>query len=325
MAKSKSKRLIDLLTLLLSARYPVSRAAIRRLEGYPRGEEAFHRQFERDKSALRGLGFPIAEVSDDDDAGYVLERARLKLKEIRFTPEETVALALARRIGGMHALVGGRVREALGKVGFVGAESDPLPGVLALPPAARGKGEEERLRALEGAVLRRHRLRIAYRSLGAAKAAPRELAPYGLYVHGGAWYVVGHDSLRHEVRTFRTSRIAKLARTGRGAGPEFAPPKGFKIEKHVERMLQRGWKGVSEEIVVRFAPGEAWRLSRLGGPRVKVRRQPDGVTLASFRHANPDTLLEWVMAMGAGVVIESPASLRAEALARLERVVKEHA
>jgi predicted DNA-binding transcriptional regulator YafY len=200
-----------------------------------------------------------------------------------------------------------------------------LPGVLALPPAARGKSEEERLRVLEGAVLRRHRVRLSYRSLSALKAAPRELDPYGLYVHGGAWYVVGHDSLRGEVRTFRTGRIEKLARTGRGAAAEFAPPKGFRIERHVERMLARGWKGVGEEIVVRFAPGEAWRLSRLTGPRVRVRRLPDGAVLASFRHANPDTLLDWVMAMGGGVTVESPATARAEALRRLERVERAHA
>jgi len=200
-----------------------------------------------------------------------------------------------------------------------------MPGVLALPPAARGKSEEERLRVLEGAVLRRQRVTLSYRSLGAAKAVPRQLDPYGLYVHGGAWYVVGHDALRGEVRTFRTGRIEKLARTARGTGPEFALPKGFKIERHIARMLESGWKGVSEEIVVRFAPGEAWRLARLQGPRVRVKRQADGAVLAAFKHANPDTLLSWVMAMGGGVVIESPDSLRAEALRRLEHVVREHA
>jgi predicted DNA-binding transcriptional regulator YafY len=325
MAKSKSKRLIDLLTLLLSARYPISRASIRRLEGYPRGEDAFHRQFERDKAALRALGFPIVDVGDDDEAGYVLERARLKLKEIRFTSEETVALALARRLGGMHALVGGRVRDALGKLGFVGAEADPLPGVFALAPPSHGKGEEERLRALEGAVLHRHRVRIAYRSVGEAAATTRELDPYGLYVHGGAWYVVGHDSRRDEVRTFRAGRIAKVTRTGRGAGADFAPPKDFRIADHVERMLERGWKGMTEEIVVRFAPGEAWRLSRLAGARVRVKRQADGAVDAHFRHTNPDALVSWVMAMGGGVVIESPQSARDEALRRLERAERVHA
>jgi len=225
----------------------------------------------------------------------------------------------------MHALVGGRVRDALGKLGFVGAEADPLPGVFALAPPTRGKSEEDRLRTLESAVLHRHRVRIAYRSLGAASPATRELDPYGLYVHGGAWYVVGHDSLRKEVRTFRTGRIEKLARVGRGAPAEFAPPAKFRIEDHVERMLARGWKGVSEEIVVRFAPGEAWRLSRLAGARVRVKRQPDGGLVAHFKHTNPDALVSWVMAMGGGVVIESPAALRAEALARLAHVERAHA
>src|SRR5262245_12964934 len=142
MAVSKSRRLVELLTLLLASRYPVSRATIHRLAGYPRGEEAFHRQFERDKAALRELGFPIAEVSDDEDGGYLLERGRLKLRDVQLTPEETVALALARRLGGLHSLVGGTVRDALGKIGIVGA-GDPVPGVVTTAPPNRSKVEEE--------------------------------------------------------------------------------------------------------------------------------------------------------------------------------------
>ena len=76
MAQSKSKRLVDLLTLLLASRYPVSRASIQRVAGYPKGAEAFHRQFERDKQELRGLGFPVREAgsAEDDEGGYVLDR-----------------------------------------------------------------------------------------------------------------------------------------------------------------------------------------------------------------------------------------------------------
>jgi len=127
MARSKSKRLVDLVTLLLQSTYPVSRERIRALEGYPRGEEAFHRQFERDKASLRAMGFPLREVGDEEEPLYALDRRSLRLREVRFTPEEIVALALARRLAGPHALLGGTVRDALGKLGLLGDGVDPLP------------------------------------------------------------------------------------------------------------------------------------------------------------------------------------------------------
>jgi predicted DNA-binding transcriptional regulator YafY len=324
MARAKSKRLVDLLTLLLSARYPVSRASIRKLEGYPKGEEAFHRQFERDKAALRELGFPIVEVGDEDrDAGYLLQRARLKLPDVQLTPEETVALALARRIGGMHALVGGSVRQALGKLGLVGAGPE-AGAVVAVAPPARSKAEEDRLRLIEGAIARGHRLNLTYRSLGTAEAKARTVDPFGLYVHGGGWYLVGHDHLRKATRTFRTSRIAKVARASKGAGPDFDFPRDFRIEDYVERMLWGGWKGMVEDAVVRFEPSDAWRVERLAGPRVAVKRAPDGGLLVRFQKANPDALLSWVASLGRGVTIEGPAALREEARRSFERVERAH-
>ncbi len=323
MARSKSKRLVDLVTLLLQARYPVARERIRMLEGYPRGDEAFHRQFERDKAALRGLGFPLREVGDDDEPAYALDRGRLRLKDVQLTPEETVALALARRLAGSHALLGGTVRDALGKLGLVGGEADPIPGVASLPPP-RARSEEERLRLLESAVGRSHRLVLRYRRLGEEQATKREVDPYGLYVYGGAWYLVGHDHLRDATRTFRAGRIVAVARAGKGAGPDFAAPRGFRIEDYVERMLARGWSGIAEEAVVRFPPGEAWRVGGLAGRRTTVKRLPEGGLEVRFRKANPDALVAWVTGLGGGVEVLAPPALRDEARRFLERVAQAH-
>ena len=323
MARSKSKRLVDLVTLLLQSHYPVSRERIRTLEGYPRGDEAFHRQFERDKAALRTMGFPLREVGDDEEPLYALDRGRLRLRDVQLTPEETVALALARRLAGPHALIGGNVRDALGKLGLLGGASDPIPGVATLPPV-RAKSEEDRLRLLETAVGRGHRLSLRYRRLG-EKPVARQVDPYGLYVYGGAWYLVGHDHLRDAIRTFRVGRIAAAARATRGAGPDFAPPKGFRIEDHVERMLTRGWSGVEEDAIVRFPPGEAWRVGAFAGGRTSVRRLADGGLEVRFKRANPDALLGWVTGMGGGVEVLAPAALRDEARKLLERVAQAHA
>ncbi len=325
MARSKSKRLIDLLTLLLSSRYPVSKNSIRRLDGYPRGEEAFHRQFERDKQALRELGFPLREVADEEEGGYVLERARLKLPEVHLTSEETVALALARRLGGFHALVGGSIRDALGKIGIIAADARPLPGVAYAAPPPRSKSEEERLKVLESAVARGHRLKLRYRKLGESRGLDREVDPYGLYVLGGGWYLVAYDHLRRGMRTFRTSRVEMLGRATRGTGPDFDVPRGFRIEDYVERMRLEGWRTVVEDAVVRFSPSESWRVSRLAGPRQRVRRLAGGGLEVRFRRANPDAIVAWVSGLGRGVEVVEPAALRDEARRFAERVARIHA
>ena len=324
MARSKSKRLVDLVTLLLQSHYPVSRERIRTLEGYPRGDEAFHRQFERDKASLRTMGFPLREVGDEEEPLYALDRRRLRLKDVQLTPEETVALALARRLAGPHALLGGNVRDALGKLGLVGGEVDPIPGVATLPPP-RARSEEERLRLLESAVGRGHRLNVRYRRLGDEKPTARQVDPYGLYVYGGAWYLVGHDHLRDATRTFRVGRMASATRATRGAGSDFAPPRGFRIEEYVERMLTRGWSGIAADAVVRFPPGEVWRVGGLAGRRTTVKRMADGGLEVHFKRSNPDALVGWVNGLGGGVEVLAPPALREEARARLERVVQVHA
>ena len=323
MARSKSKRLVDLVTLLLQSTYPVSRERIRALEGYPRGEEAFHRQFERDKASLRAMGFPLREVGDEDEPLYALDRRSLRLREVRFTPEEIVALALARRLAGPHALLGGTVRDALGKLGLLGDGVDPLPGVATLPPP-RARIEEERLRAIEAAVGRGHRLVLKYRRHGEDKPMVREIDPYGLYVYGGAWYVVGHDHLRGATRTFHAGRIVSVARATRGAGADFAPPKDFRIEDYVERMLTQGWKGIAEDAVVRFPPSEAWRAGGFAARRTTVKRLPDGGLEVRFKRANPDAIVTWVTGLGGGVEIVAPAALRDEARRFIARVVAAH-
>jgi len=207
---------------------------------------------------------------------------------------------------------------------MVGAAPQTSAGVALVAPPGRAKSEEDRLRVLETAIARGHRVRIGYRTLGSSGVTAREVDPYGLYVHGGGWYLVGHDHLRDATHTFRTSRIEKLARATRSAASDFAAPKGFRIEDYVERMLWGGWKGVVDDAVVRFEPSDAWRVSRLAGPRVTVKRAPDGGLLVRFARANPDTLLSWVATLGRGVTIEGPPALRAEAKRFFERAERAH-
>src|SRR6266545_4357768 len=98
----RSKRLLDLVMLLLRARTPVTFRDIReQFESYQTSNvEAGLRAFERDKADLLELGVPIRYITPDEDdsleeGGYVVDLKRFRLPEVHLTPEEVSALVLA--------------------------------------------------------------------------------------------------------------------------------------------------------------------------------------------------------------------------------------
>ena len=108
----RSKRLLDLVMILLRARTPVTYREIR--EQFPAYQtvnvEAGLRAFERDKADLLDLGVPIRYVTPDEDdsledGGYVIDLKRFKMPEVRLTADEISALVLAASIA--HAMPGG--------------------------------------------------------------------------------------------------------------------------------------------------------------------------------------------------------------------------
>src|SRR5688500_11383681 len=108
----RSKRLLDLVMILLRARTPVTYRDIR--EQFPAYQtlnvEAGLRAFERDKADLLDLGVPIRYVTPDEDdsledGGYVIDLKRFKMPEVRLNPDEISALVLAASVA--HAMPGG--------------------------------------------------------------------------------------------------------------------------------------------------------------------------------------------------------------------------
>src|SRR5206468_9128682 len=108
----RSKRLLDLVMILLGARTPVTYREIReQFAAYQTlNAEAGLRAFERDKADLLDLGVPIRYVTPDEDdsledGGYVIDLKRFKMPEVRLTRDEISALVLAASVA--HAMPGG--------------------------------------------------------------------------------------------------------------------------------------------------------------------------------------------------------------------------
>src|SRR2546423_7139097 len=108
----RSKRLLDLVMILLRARTPVTYRDVReQFSAYQTlNVEAGLRAFERDKADLLELGVPIRYITPDEDdsledGGYVIDLKRFKMPEVRLTPDEISALVLAASVA--HAMPGG--------------------------------------------------------------------------------------------------------------------------------------------------------------------------------------------------------------------------
>src|SRR5262245_4462111 len=142
----RSKRLLDLVMILLRARSPVTYREIReQFAAYQTlNVEAGLRAFERDKADLLELGVPIRYITPEEDdsledGGYVIDLKRFKMPEVRLTTDEVSALVLAASVA--RAVPGGSypkiVDLALKKLAFDLPEIPDTPTEFPRPAVAR--------------------------------------------------------------------------------------------------------------------------------------------------------------------------------------------
>jgi predicted DNA-binding transcriptional regulator YafY len=219
-ATAKAERLLNLVIALVNApRYRTAGWIREHVAGYgdAPSDEAFFRMFERDKQELRALGIPVQTQEGVGD-GYRIQRADLALPQLRFTPAEGAALALAGRLWETTALAAAgagalrKIRDATDGAPLAPASDVLQPRVRTADPA---------FAPLYTAVRDRRVVTFPYRTGGpaptvvdpaagtpAAGLAERTVEPWGLVSRRGRWYLVGWDRDRQDRRVFRLSRIA---------------------------------------------------------------------------------------------------------------------
>lgn len=240
---------------------------------------------------LAGLPGPAAELGFAD----ALSTARLKLLAALPANMQIGAERVAARF---HLDVGGW---------FHGA--DQLP---ALPVIARALWNERMLK-------------LDYRRAGEADAKPRMLAPLGLVLKAGVWYLVALSG-----RVPRTYRVANI-RAAEVGSESFARPKQFDLAAHWERSVRDYEAGVyHEEADVRLSP-DGWRRLELLGPYVtraaaRTAGKPDrkGWVRCRLPLESIDFGVRELMRLGEEVVVLGPPALRAEMARRAGRMAEVH-
>lgn len=324
MASDKTERLLNLHIMLLVARRYVAKQDIRRAL-YPdyadtrAGDEAFEKAFERDKEDLRDLGVVIEVGSLDayfeDEVGYRIRPDESALPEIRFEADEAAVLGLAAR-AWEQATVAKSTTEALRKLAAQGVEVDE--GVLDVVPP-RINADEPTFDAFWDATQKRRVVRFDYRRTGSGEVSRRQLQPWGVVRSSGRWYVVGHDVDRGAERVFRLSRVqGTVTATGRAGAYEV--PAGTDVRRIAERLVPQPTP-VEATLLVRQGAGHA--LRRRASRVVEDVTGPDEATAWDRLVVSGDRggLVEDVLTHGDRVLVEGPAELRDEVVARLRDAV----
>src|SRR5689334_1635058 len=217
-----SSRTLRLLSLLQTHRYWPGAELARRLE-------VSVRTLRRDVDRLRELGYPV-QAQRGVDGGYQLA-AGAALPPLVLDDEEAVALAVGLMSAAQSAIAGtaeSSVR-ALAKViqvmpARLRRRADALRAMT--EPVSFGGGQSlvdpDVLTGLAQACRDSERLRFSYTTADGA-AGVRHAEPHRLVSLGRRWYLVAYDLDRHDWRSFRLDRLARIEPTGARFAPRRPP------------------------------------------------------------------------------------------------------
>lgn len=304
------ERLVNLVIALLEARVPITFEKIRVEMREAYGQENLDtakRMFERDKDLLRDLGIPVDLQPIDlltEEAGYRIDPKRYRLPPIDFTPEELAALLVASRGGPPDDPATVAARKLL-------AGADGGAAAFGMGLAAPDPEVESALLALADAVGRGRRVTFDYRTAD-GQEGERTVDAYGLAVRGSAWYLVGRDVDRDDLRVFRLSRFGGPPRD---AGEGTPRPEGFRAADHVTPAAAPDVQPVAASVAL--SPDAAWAADGVDGASASARRE-DGWTVVSLPMVDVGWLAGWVLSFGADAEAMEPPALRAEVVRRLE-------
>ncbi len=314
---NRTERLLDLITYLLNAREPVSWQEIKNHfpDDYSRGvEESNQRKFERDKAELISLGIPIDYHSGAGvkKEGYLIEKEKLFLHEVQFTPQESSLLMLS--AGAVLKDEGFPYRDhlesALHKIISVNDHLSPPPPGLTITYAGnpgtvnRSKWVNE----IQDALDRRKTLQFTYHAFSTRETTKRTVDPYGLIFRRGFWTLVAWDHVRQDLRSFVVSRIRKLQLNSRRPGtPDFEVPDDFSVKSYQN---QQQWElDLHDPIQVTIQVSQHRLLELLAQLRTAKRTSKNTFELSV---KNRFGLISWILSQKTDVRVLDPPEIQSE-------------
>jgi proteasome accessory factor BC len=316
-------RQLSLVAFLMAERRPVTARDIKgNVEGYQEmSDEAFARRFYSDRAELLSLGVPLHSQRDEytGEELYTMRTELYFLPPLELSDEELAALQtclylLEGKFAYAEPLRLALQNLALGRSGFPEAPTDVARTVRVLDPeySAELAG---RLGKLEAAISKQRTVKFDYWSISRDEQAERTLNPYALFQDNGAWYVVGQDLDREEMRTFRVSRIRGDIRFATRRERDFRLPAEFEIDAYRGRPP---WQigDLVGEARIEVGGDTAWWLERTYGAHGRLE---DGVFVTEY--STLPQLAAWILRQDGRAAPVEPPELRRE-VARGLRLVR---
>ncbi|QJD77599.1 helix-turn-helix transcriptional regulator [Spirosoma rhododendri] len=261
----------------------------------------------RDIRALEEAGVPIGAEAG---IGYFL--TGYQLPPVMFSNAEASALLIGGKI--LAQMTDESIRtpyeSALFKIKAVLSRTekdhlDELAGQIEIiKPMQPRPYSEQLLYAIQGALVRGHRLTIDYRAGYSDTQTQRTIEPIGLCHYGVGWHLIAYCRLRHDYRDFRVDRIEQLTELTE----PFSRQSRLSLQDYLNRLTQE--QDLQEVVIVfsrdmaRFAQDQRYEFGF-----VSEEETPDGVRM-TFLTQCPKSLGRWLLMYGRSVCIESPSSMR---------------
>jgi len=318
----RASRLVSIL-LLLQAR---GRATAAELAGEL---EVSPRTIYRDVEALSAAGIPVYADRGRDGGYRLVDGYRTRLTGL--TGGEADALFLSGLpgpaaqlgLGGAVAAAQLKLLAALSPVSRERAEAFRARFHLDVPGWFRAAEEVPHLTGVAAAVWEQRLLRVRYERW--TGEVTRLLAPLGLVLKAGSWYVVATVDPGGDPRTYRVARILDLE----VSDETFDRPAGFDLAAYWREWSARYERDVyRDEAVLRLSPAAVRLLPGWWGPvaaeaAARTAGPPDAagwvrarVPIETVEHATAQ-----VLRLGAGVEVLAPARLRERVAAHAAAMV----
>lgn len=290
------------------------------------------RTIHRDIDQLSAAGIPVYAERGRSGGFRLHEGYRTTLTGLTRSEAETLFLTglpgPAEQLGLAESLSTARLKL------MAALPADVQPGVervaarFHLDTAAwfRDADQLPSLQVVARAVWSERMLKLHYRRAGHTSTYPRTLAPLGLVLKGGVWYLVAQSG--NAIRTYRVANIidAEICPESFVRPPEFDLPRYWaKASRDYETGIYR------EHAEVRLSPKGRGLLELLGPYVMKAAadtaHKPDrkGWIRCTLPLESLDHGIRELMRLGDEVQVLGPPALRAQLAETAERMAKNHA
>ncbi|MGC1380842.1 MAG: WYL domain-containing protein [Candidatus Baltobacteraceae bacterium] len=316
--ESKVVLLVRLLNAIDQGQHSFESLKDRIAEG---GKRPSTRSLRRYLAILTNAGFPLYF---DRAANAYRFAGGYSLKRLDLSGGELFGLVALRSLGAsIGGTIGASIDEVAEKlVGSAGRTARARfeagsPVAFRLSEIRLDQQGERAFALLSSAERASRSVRFAYLDKEGTHST-RTIDPYGFIINAGRVYCVAYDHTRRDKRTFAVDSVSDpvvLAQT-------FVRPNGFNVEAYAAASISGLLRGEeTTDVRVHFAPrvAKAAVAARIVAER-EIEHNEDGSAEITYRVADVEELVRWVLGWGAQAEIVAPKPARRR-IAELSREI----